>query len=81
MSAPDAEAVIAFINGPDCKIAAPLTPETSLISSGLLDSLALFNLALWIEQAIGVPIDLSALPIADVWDTPTAIATFIQKQL
>jgi acyl carrier protein len=68
---------MAFINGPVCKIAEPLTPDKSLIRSGLLDSLALFNLALWIEERIGAPIDLSTLPLTDVWDTAAAIAAFI----
>lgn len=81
MTPPDAEAVIAFINGPTCKIAEPLTAERSLIRSGLLDSLALFNLALWIEEKIGTPIDLSVLPLTDVWDTAAAIAAFIAIEL
>jgi len=77
---PDADAVIRFINGPECNIQAALTPQSSLIKSGLLDSLALFNLALWVEAEIGAPIDLATIELAECWDTAAAIAVFIAAE-
>lgn len=53
--------------------------DTSLIRSGMLDSLALFNLSLWIEKESGGAIDLADVEIAEAWDTPAAIAEFIEQ--
>jgi acyl carrier protein len=72
--------VIAHIRGPSYEIGEEIAPDTSLIQSGLLDSLALFKLALWIESEVRSPLDLTKLEIATVWDTPQAIADFIAAQ-
>ncbi len=55
-------------------------PDTSLIRSGLLDSLALFKLALWIENEVREPLNFATLEIAAVWDTPEDIAKFIEAR-
>lgn len=72
--------VIAQIKGPGYEIGQEIDADTSLIQSGLLDSLALFKLALWIESEVRSPLDLTKLEIAIVWDTPRAIADFIAAQ-
>jgi acyl carrier protein len=69
--------VISFINGLECEIPDPLEPHSSLIQSGLLDSLALFDLSVWIEEQVGQPIDPGEIDIAELWDSPRAIAHFI----
>lgn len=51
---------------------------TALISSGALDSLALFQLSAWIEEKIGHPIDPSSFDLAAEWDTPDGIVGFIE---
>jgi aryl carrier-like protein len=54
-----------------------LQDDTSLIKSGLVDSLALVALAEWIDQAIGTPVDLTVVDLADEWDTIPDILSFI----
>jgi acyl carrier protein len=73
----EAARVVAFINGPDCTIEANVGSDSSLIRSGLLDSLALFQLSLWIENEVGAPIDPDEIDLAEQWDTPADIARFI----
>lgn len=54
-----------------------LQDDTSLIKSGLVDSLALVVLAEWIDQAIGTPVDLTVVDLAEEWDTILDIVNFI----
>lgn len=54
-----------------------LEEDTSLIRSGLLDSLGLFRLALWIENETGSKLDLESLDPAKEWDTIHGILTFV----
>jgi acyl carrier protein len=53
--------------------------DTSLIRSGLLDSLGLFRLALWIEKETGSKLDLESLDPAKEWDTIREILTFVSE--
>ena len=57
-----------------------LDDDTPLISSGLLDSLALFDLALWIEDRVGAPVDPEALDIGHQWDSLGRIVTFVEHR-
>jgi acyl carrier protein len=75
----DAAAVIVFLEGTEAQFAAPLLPDTALIESGLLDSQALFQLSLWIEDQLGAPLTLETLEIARDWNTPTEVARFIER--
>jgi acyl carrier protein len=54
-----------------------LSDDTSLIKSGLIDSLALFNVALFIESEIGGELDVATLNIAEDWDTITDMHRYI----
>jgi acyl carrier protein len=76
----EAARVVAFINGPECTIEANVSLESSLIRSGLLDSLALFQLSLWIEGEVGAPIDPDEIDLVEEWDTPNDIARFIANR-
>lgn len=69
--------VLARLRQTETGSTAPLEPGTALISSGRLDSLALFELSLWIEAELGAPIDFTVLDIAMAWETPALIADFI----
>jgi acyl carrier protein len=57
-----------------------LRDDTSLIRSGLLDSLTLFNLASWIEEQIGAPVEPSGSNLVEEWDTVTDILRFVERR-
>lgn len=61
------------------RIEGGLQNSSSLIRSGLLDSLALLNLALWIQEEVGPEIDLTAFDLAKEWDTLSDIEEFIER--
>lgn len=52
-----------------------------LFEMGLLDSLALFNLVLWIEERTGAPIDPTALDIAQEWGSVRDILAFVSARV
>src|SRR5678815_4601345 len=52
---------------------------TSLIASGLIDSLALFNLILWIETKSGRTIDAASIDAAREWDSIAAILRYLDR--
>jgi acyl carrier protein len=54
--------------------------DTPLISSGLIDSLALFRLALWIEKETGSKLDLTTIAPLKEWDTIADILHFIETR-
>lgn len=51
--------------------------HTPLISSGLLGSLHLLELALLLEEEVGSPLDLTTLDLPKDWDTVDAILNFV----
>jgi hypothetical protein len=53
--------------------------DTSLIRSGLLDSMALFNLALWVEERVTPGLDLTAFDLSAEWDTLRLLRAFIAR--
>jgi acyl carrier protein len=56
-----------------------LCDDTSLIRSGLLDSTALFELALWIEERVAPGLDLTSFDLAEEWDTLAKLQAFIER--
>lgn len=52
--------------------------DTSLIRSGRLDSTALFELALWIEERVAPGLDLTSFDLAEEWDTLAKLLAFIE---
>lgn len=56
-----------------------LDDDTSLIASGLLDSLALFNLILWIEEKTGRSIEPTSVNLVAEWDSIPRILQYIQN--
>ncbi len=71
--------LISLIKELDLGVDGDLKEETSLIKSGLLDSLALLNLAVWIEGEIDTQVDLTIFDLSKEWDTITDILNFIEK--
>ncbi len=56
-----------------------LGDDTPLISSGLVESVTLLNLALWVEEQIDSTIELGTFDLASEWDTPGAILDFVER--
>ncbi len=72
--------VITKIKVSGIKLNAELNEKTSLIKSGLFDSLALLELGILIEKEIGSQIDLTSIDIREDWDSIANILNFIRKQ-
>ena len=53
--------------------------DFTLISSGVLDSLGLFELSVWIEEKVGRAINPGAFDLRTEWDTPARIVRFVEK--
>ena len=53
--------------------------HSSLIASGIIDSLALFNLTLWIEAKSGRAIDPGTVNVTRDWDTVAAILQYLDR--
>lgn len=56
-----------------------LSPDEALISSGLIDSFSLVDVALFVEEAFNVRIDDTELN-ADTFDTLNELAALIQQR-
>jgi acyl carrier protein len=59
--------------------AAALADDTPLITSGLVESLTLLNVALWVETKVGSGVELTSFDLAAEWDSVTDILTFIER--
>lgn len=53
--------------------------QEPLVSSGRVHSLALFKLALWIEEQTVQPIDIAGIDIAQAWDSVERILDFLER--
>jgi acyl carrier protein len=71
--------LIAVLEASDVNLDGELKEGTSLIKSGKLDSLGLFNVALFVEREIGGKVDITAFDLAKEWNTITDILNFIAK--
>lgn len=54
-----------------------VTDDTPLVQSGLLDSVALFNLVLWVEEQTGQPLDPTQVSFRDDFDSVASILRFV----
>lgn len=71
--------LIAVLAASNVELDAESTEDTPLIQSGKLDSLALFNLALFVESEIGHEVDVTSFDLAMEWNTISNILTFITR--
>ena len=71
--------LVAMIEASNAELDGRLADETSLIKSGKLDSLGLFNLAIFVEREVGHKVDIASFDLATEWDTITDIVNFIGK--
>jgi acyl carrier protein len=69
-----------FLVGLSLKLDGPLGSDSELFESGMLDSLALFNLAIWVEGELGEELDLTTIDIQKEWRTPGAVLKFIESR-
>lgn len=56
-----------------------LNDSTTLISSGLLESLYLLELAILVEEEVGSSLDLTTLDFTKEWDTISGIINFVRN--
>ena len=61
-------------------LARDVARETPLLTSGRLDSVALFQLLLWIEGKIGRPIDVTAVDMPAQWNTVDMIVSYVERE-
>lgn len=73
------ERLVAAILRSDLDFDGELKDDTSLIKSGLLDSLGLFNVAVTIEREIGPELDLTSFDLSHEWDTITDMLRFVTE--
>ena len=71
--------LIAVLEASDVVLDSEPKEETPLIKSGKLDSLGLFNLALFVESQIGSKVDVTAFNLAKEWNTVNDILKFIAR--
>ena len=57
-----------------------LRDDTPLITSGVLDSLALFNLVTWIEEQCGGAIDPATFDVVREWNTVADVVAFVERR-
>lgn len=81
MTAALAAELVAYLRGGEVPLPeeAEVDEETSLLRSGLLDSLALFRLLEWIEAELGEPVDATEIDLLAEWDTPRSVAEFVSR--
>ena len=71
--------LLAAIESSDLGFHGRVKDDTSLIQSGILDSLGLFNVALIIEHEIGSELDLASFDLSHDWDTLAGMLRFVAK--
>ena len=71
--------LIALLGTWDLAMPAKWNAETSLVRSGVLDSLALYRLILWIEEQVGKPVDPTTIDLASELDTIDDVVRFVER--
>jgi len=71
--------LLAAIEESGVELPADIDDHTPLITSGLLDSTALFQLALWVEEHVQPGLDLTTFDLTTEWDTVAKLLAFIES--
>ncbi len=74
------DTVIDFLRSTELEFPPDVDGDTPLLSSGLVDSLRLFALLEWIEAQLGERIDVLTLDLPADWETPRAVAAFVDDR-
>ena len=53
--------------------------DTPLISSGMVESVGLLDVALWVEARIDATVEITSFDLTAEWDTVTQILNFVEK--
>ena len=72
--------LVALIRSWNLELNEDLRDDTPLITSGVFDSTALFNLVLWVEQQIGSTIDPTSFDLIEEWNTIADVVSFIERK-
>ena len=79
MLSPHDELISAFATWSPA-LAQDVSRDTPLLTSGRLDSMAVFQLLLWIEARVGHTIDVTAIDMPAQWNTVNDIIAFMEKE-
>jgi hypothetical protein len=71
--------LLAVLADSDADVPADLEDNAPLITSGLLDSTALFQLALWMEEHVAPGLDLTTFDVTSEWGSVTRLLAFIER--
>ena len=61
-------------------LVADVARDTPLLTSGRLDSTAVFQLLLWIEERAGHSIDVTTIDMLSQWNTVNDIIAFVERE-
>lgn len=78
-SMPTRTQLLAVLADSGANVPANLDDDAPLITSGLLDSTALFQLALWMEEHVAPGLDLTEFDLTSEWDTVARLLAFIER--
>ena len=53
--------------------------DTPLISSAMVESITLLNVALWVEEHIDAAVEITSFDLASEWETVARILDFVEK--
>ena len=71
--------VITFLQGVLPPDTPPLSADTPLFGTGLLDSLAIVNLIMWVEEQTGQSLDPRTFNLRDEWTVVADVARFLGR--
>lgn len=71
--------LLALLGDGALELPADLGGDTPLISSGLLESTTLLNVALWVEDHLGREVELGSFDLVAEWDSMNAILDFVKR--
>jgi len=57
----------------------PIKPDTKLLESGILDSLSILRLTIFLKEKLGVQVDSDEV-VSENFDTVDAICRFVQEK-
>ncbi len=58
---------------------AALADDTPLITSGIMESITLLNVALWVETKVGSEVEITSFDLVAEWDSVSDILTFVER--